>query len=425
MMKDNYKDTDDLFAEKIRQKLEGHTLPVDDGAWEGIQRKLYPKRMAFSAKVFVPLGAVAALALLFTLGGYFFKYDAVSRTETIISEVVVPVAKPDPEKIVSEHSEPVVSQSKNKISAKADPAPRFRNAVPEKVPEKVSENTPEIIVVEASAVSENQVSVETEQQLAEVSCPESETDSRQPVELKEKEIMALMNESADWTRQVTPKKDKGGMMVAAGAGSGVAGTSAFASGRMKSPGKMHLVGSGGAETESVVLSPGDFKRKVYLPPVSVGLSLRFPVNKTFSVESGVAYSYLQTQLSESTWGDYYAELDLHYLGIPLNIVANLFRAGKWESYVSVGCTAEKGLWSVYRQYNDFGDARYSTKVNSSVDGMQWSLNAAMGVGYMIAPNMSVYIDPKLALYLDNNQPFSIRSVMPLQIVLNAGLRMSF
>jgi hypothetical protein len=65
------------------------------------------------------------------------------------------------------------------------------------------------------------------------------------------------------------------------------------------------------------------------------------------------------------------------------------------------------------------------KTESSIDGLQWSLDGAMGIDYKIQRNISLFVEPKITYYLQNNQPMSSRTEMPLNVGLNGGLRIGF
>ncbi|MPM74006.1 hypothetical protein SDC9_120991 [bioreactor metagenome] len=226
---------------------------------------------------------------------------------------------------------------------------------------------------------------------------------------------------ADWTDMIR-KKEEPKVLLAAGLGSGIGSSSASLPGRSRAYRHQSLLNLN--TNYNNVLTPSDFNKKDYMPPVTVGVSARLPLDGRFSLESGLLYTYLTTKLSGNTTAEYTAELNLHYLGVPLNFITSLFKENHWEIYVSTGGAVEKGLHSDFRQYQDYGSTLFSTVANTSINGVQWSVNASLGVAYHLNQNVSLYLDPKLSYYFENDQPFSIRSDMPLLVALNTGLRMS-
>jgi predicted porin len=86
---------------------------------------------------------------------------------------------------------------------------------------------------------------------------------------------------------------------------------------------------------------------------------------------------------------------------------------------------EKGILShfVQRTYYDNIDNHMKTITsNEKIKGLQWSLGISPGVDYHIHKNYSFYFEPKLSYYFDNNQPKSARTIHPLVVGINAGVR---
>ncbi len=177
-----------------------------------------------------------------------------------------------------------------------------------------------------------------------------------------------------------------------------------------------------AESPIVTHPPGpeDYPNRNYLPPISVGVSVRKDFNRYVGIESGINYTYLVTKF-ELNNSSQHADLRLHYLGIPLNVVGNIVNQPKWNLYVSAGGMVEKGLKSEWTQYVE----SKSQTTSAAIKGLQWSLNLAAGVSYKFNPNISIYVEPKMSYYFDNKQPISIRTDKPLIFWANVGFRYSF
>jgi hypothetical protein len=238
---------------------------------------------------------------------------------------------------------------------------------------------------------------------------------------EEKQTLAIIQQSADWVDNIK-KQDTQKPTLAAGFGSGVTGANASQLG--KSMDFMAVSLTDAKTSYSSIMAPEDFRDRNFLPPVSLGVKCSYPISEKLFIESGLTYSLLITNLSNSYWGGYEAELSLHYLGIPVNLVANLIRTGKWTIYANTGFMVEKGLWSYYRQYQNWGNAEYNATASQKIDGLQWSAQAAFGVSYRFQKEFSWYLEPGLTYYFDSAQPFSIRTEMPLLLGLNAGVRIN-
>ena len=55
-------------------------------------------------------------------------------------------------------------------------------------------------------------------------------------------------------------------------------------------------------------------------------------------------------------------------------------------------------------------------------GIQLSANLGIGVEFMIGEHLGLYLDPSLRYYFNNGQPKSIRTVQPLMLGFETGLR---
>lgn len=175
--------------------------------------------------------------------------------------------------------------------------------------------------------------------------------------------------------------------------------------------------SGGYESEKI-----EFSDISHRPPLSFGLTLRKEISPKFSLETGLVYTYLFSEFTAMK-NNMKGESHLHYLGIPINALYSVYNSHpKWNIYVSGGGMVEKGLRSQFKQDSQNNRSISHSTANSSINGLQWSLNLAVGFDYQIYKDMSIYLEPRLIYYLDNNQPLSIRSENPFTFGINGGFR---
>lgn len=159
-------------------------------------------------------------------------------------------------------------------------------------------------------------------------------------------------------------------------------------------------------------------------PFSVGVSVRKQLNNTFSIESGVTYSYLSTEYKDQDNNLYPTTLKLHYIGIPVNVVTNIYQPSKqFKIYASVGVMAEKGIKANLSQKNT--DVKQTINKSNSIDGLQWSLNGSLGASYSLLKEWSIYVEPRVSYYFDNRQPISIRTEKQTVVSINSGIRYEF
>lgn len=159
----------------------------------------------------------------------------------------------------------------------------------------------------------------------------------------------------------------------------------------------------------------------YWMPMSFGVKMQRVLSSKLSVESGLVYSYLQTDYSYQNTENCDGSISIHYLGVPLTINYKLWSNAHLEAYIAAGGLIEKGLgmlkeetYSVSKDQNVYE--------NTSVKGAQLSVNASSGVTYKFEPQFGIYLEPQLVYYFDCNQPMSIRTHQPLVFNLQLGLR---
>ena len=169
------------------------------------------------------------------------------------------------------------------------------------------------------------------------------------------------------------------------------------------------------------LTEDDFTNIIHNPPFSFGMKAR----KNFATggaafEIGLTYTYLVSRFE--MW-NYNVQHDLHYIGLPVNLVGYLGNSKhkNWRVYVSGGFMVEKGLRAIYRQEITWGSQRHNTTVRSSINGMQWSLNGSVGITRRLENGFGIYFEPRAGYSFDGNQPISIRTEMPVYFGVNFGL----
>lgn len=138
-------------------------------------------------------------------------------------------------------------------------------------------------------------------------------------------------------------------------------------------------------------------------PVRFGLSLRYRLTDRWSVESGLSYTRLSSDIITTENGvTSMIEQRLNYLGLPLNIGYDLWRTRHFGLYVSAGGMIEKSL---------------------DTSPWQFSLNGAAGAEYKLTDYFSLYAEPGLGYYFkDGSSTSTIYQDRPLNFNLSFGLR---
>lgn len=158
-------------------------------------------------------------------------------------------------------------------------------------------------------------------------------------------------------------------------------------------------------------------------PITFGLGVRFDLSDRWAVGTGINWSKLSRTFN-GVYTDNERNInseivnDIHYIGIPLNLYFNIFDSRNLRFYAWGGGSAEKGLVSRFRIQSNTGDIYYKESVN----GLQWSAAAGLGLEFLLGEHLGLYLDPSARYYFDCGQPLSIRTERPFMMNYEVGLR---
>lgn len=160
-------------------------------------------------------------------------------------------------------------------------------------------------------------------------------------------------------------------------------------------------------------------------PIQAGVTLAYYFTDRFSIETGVTYSCLISDLSSGTdAGKYEIRQTLHYVGVPLNIRYDFLKIRGFRVYASAGGQVEKCVAGRTRTDYFVVERKISSENGRiSVEPLQWSVNACAGVQYDFIPWAGIYLEPGAAYYFGNGSPVNcIYSERPFNFSIRAGLR---
>lgn len=160
-------------------------------------------------------------------------------------------------------------------------------------------------------------------------------------------------------------------------------------------------------------------------PVSVGLAVSLGLSRNLSVESGVNYSCLVSDMSSGTDDNRYdIRQTLHYIGVPLRLRLSFWRPGNFDFYLSAGGEVEKCVYGTSSTTYVVGSSARSTVGEKLVvDPLQWSLGASAGIGYRFSELIGIYLEPGISYYFDNGSFVeTVYRERPLNFSLGLGLR---
>ena len=397
----------DIFSEIIKNKLENYTLPVDEDSWDKIAERLKTVPKKKTQRQWIAAIAVAAsialLFLIFSINKKTYHHETADplsdHEKTIVQdvpekEIVQPVIPQDVESsTVIRKFQPGERLAENKRSTEVISTEEF----PEENPvifQKEEPSTPENPPVFTDSYNDFEKEMQT---------PVIKSKKRQSIRFSLGSGSNLLAENSTNSNPIQK-------------------TSIFESPFFRAATQAVT----DSRTEDI-LKNEDYPNVVHHLPLSFGVTVKKELSRTFAIESGIVYSYMTTSFSRQSYPKSNANLQLHYIGIPLNVHTRIFgnRFSQWEIYLSTGGMIEKGVLSHFKQktYFDTIDNQVTTVVSDEkIKGLQWSIGISPGVDYQIYKNYSIYFEPKLSYYFDNNQPVSARTKHPVIVGLNAGVR---
>ena len=128
-------------------------------------------------------------------------------------------------------------------------------------------------------------------------------------------------------------------------------------------------------------------------PVRFGLSVQYQLNDHLALLSGINYTYLYSECSVPLYRNIDYDQKLHYLGVPLGIVWQLWSTNHFRIYLAGSTMLEKCISS-----------EISDQTSQTVEGpkpWQWSVQAAAGAEYQFTPQFGIYLEPSLGYHFDD------------------------
>lgn len=406
------KNKPDIFSQLIRQKIEDHTLPVDEKAWDAIQAGLKQKKH----KRIIPLwgwysGGIAAgiLVLIFVLSPFNKQLNEKQLAENKFTNTKV--VKQD-QTDITHKAEPTETIKETKIKTQNI---RFAN-------KQSTKNIIRTTIAELESktnVNDSSQFLKADNTLINSNLAKLENAKDEKIEERfDVNNLTYIDSLPEWNDPLKLTEEQGwGLIASVGSSNGSSTNQltntinpvAQTNGIVRAP-----------TVNTSILTPADFSDPSYNAPLSAGLKVNKKLSKVISVETGFVYTYLQSNFKNRYTS---ATLNLHYVGIPVAVQANIWNSSKFGIYASTGAMIEKGIHSFYEQIERTGNQIITTTADTKIDGLQWSLNSSLGAKYSIFRDVDLYFEPRYSYYFDNNQPISIRTAKRHVISIEAGIKL--
>lgn len=409
------------FEKYIKSVLQDAEEEVSPEVWKRVSAAVGTPRNVIPAWIWKAAVSVAAAAAVVS-GVFFLQHETNSNTyinpsEGVVAEQVaatpadenVPVA-PIEEQIAAS-SRPMVAQDVTVKTAR----PR-QNLLPQEVtaPEEVS--VPEEIENQEVPEAESTPVLEESQ-----TCKETGSVEEKPVTEAvpaETEPDAGFEEWTDGESASVPERSGRLSLYAGGEMLGVRRPDGAPSSVIR------RVSGAAALPEGVTEVSQEHSFAI---PTSVSAGVRYYFTQSFGIGTGLVYTGLRRSFTGSYKNGDVVSLNSdidniqHFVGVPLNVFYTFVDTPQANVYAFGGGTLEKLVSNQYVIHDPAAPIHYATDVT----GLQPSVSFGLGLEFNLTPRLGLYIDPSLHYYFPvSGAPRSLRSIQPLMITLEAGMRLN-
>ena len=163
-------------------------------------------------------------------------------------------------------------------------------------------------------------------------------------------------------------------------------------------------------------------------PIRSGILLSYALNDRLSLESGLSFTQLNSDLRDGTTSNYQSgKQKLSYIGIPVNVNYNLLSWQKFSLIASAGVLAEQCIAASRKwQYSIDNKPTKTEKEDLGTKPFQMSVNGSLGIQYSLSPVFSIYAGPGISYHFDDGTSIeTIYKEKPVNFNINCGIRINF
>ena len=199
-----------------------------------------------------------------------------------------------------------------------------------------------------------------------------------------------------------------------------------------------LPDDGTSHTRSIVMNialnnanqPGNDKilrNSHHSMPIRWSLAIRYRLNNRFGLESGLSYSRLTSDFEMGSNGNTINEQQtIHYLGIPVKGIYNIYNRKVWSLYGSLGVTTEIPFYSPLNTSYYLHGLLEATDKTTIRAPWQWSVGSGLGLQYNFTPNIGLFAEPSLQYYIPTGEQIeTYRTEHPFTFSLPLGIRFTW
>lgn len=411
---------DDKWIENVREKMSEFETTPPEGLWDSIQEGLNTRKTG-RWKI-LPAAIAASIALVI---GLYISFTPVSTTipETPLLSSATLGHKDNTGGIIENDPSAQNNPSSQQLNTGRKSWSSHESTIKDKsgisesmdareIPKKDTQETDTVIPPEQGTdhLAENTPSAETDTDKYELYAYNEPYGN-----VKEKRFSIAVSTSADGMGGLINDNDffnsQSHQMLAANLDGSRMGGGIFS--------------DSNSSNEPVAPEPSPVEIFDHKLPLRFSLNLSFPLLSNLSMDTGIAYSYLKSDIKygDANTGIWNGEQKLHFIGIPVSLRYTALSMHHCDFYVSGGAMVEKCIGGKIESDDRSGTPYSYTGCDDRP--FQFSLNASAGIQYNFDKGCGLYLEPGIGIYLDNGSRLrTIYSERPVTFNLNIGIRFS-
>ena len=162
-------------------------------------------------------------------------------------------------------------------------------------------------------------------------------------------------------------------------------------------------------------------------PTTWSLALRYKLNSDFGLETGINYSRLKSEFEIGSNGNAINEQQaIHYFGIPLKGLYNIYNGRQWSIYGSMGVNMEIPVYALLNTGYYLNGKKEATEKSTLNAPLQWSVGTGLGLQYNLTPNLGFFVEPSLQYYIPTGGSIeTYRTEHPFTFSVPLGIRVTW
>ena len=422
---------------KIKEKVDNYSEPAPTFGWNQLEKELAATTATpvfFMKKPWAIVAAAAVLiAAISTVGLYLVHTPQVEDMRQVAIEVIeqnpdmlLPIAEPDkPMKIAQ--AEPLQRNTSSSINATGKKVAKSTSTI--------DSNEGHIAAIQTEQIQTVNEDTSIDTEIANNEQVENTiTDQKQSIEEKQESAQPRkMSRPSSKDKLHLPtsssqsSKDRKGWSM----GAGVSNAGNFAdNSNLAYTSELYRVSMTNTEdgvlpipeNHTVVFSEGvpyllpsdEVVHANHRQPIAVGATFRYPFKHGFSIETGLMFTLLSSDITLASNINQSMKQKLYYLGIPVKANWDFLNKKYVTLYATAGGQIEKSV------YGKLGNEKLNVKQ------VQFSVMGGVGAQFNVSTRLGIYVEPGVAYFFnDGSSVETIRKQHPFNFNMQAGIRFTY